>query len=283
MIEETDDIKTTSDYQRIAKAIEYISDHKGEQPSLDEIAAHLNLSPFHFQRLFSRWAGITPKRFLQSLTVEHAKELLEKSESILSVSEEVGLSSSARLHDHFVSIEAVTPGEFKSKGAGLEIVYGVHESHFGDVFVASTERGICYLIFVDTRDHIDEAFGSLKSMYPNAKISEQSDQIAPVVNKLFAEKHPKQKHRLLLSGTNFQINVWKALLRIPYGQLSTYGQIATAIGKPKACRAVGTAVGANPISFLIPCHRVIQSTGVIGNYRWGPTRKKALLAWESVD
>ena len=271
-----------SDYDRIATAIEYIVDHVDDQPSLDDIAEHLSLSPHHFQRLFSRWAGISPKRFLQTLTVKHAKKLLEESSTVMEATHELGLSSSARLHDHFVTLEGITPGEFKSKGEGLEISYGVHECPFGEVFLATTKRGICHLIFLDQyqrQTDIDQAIYEIEDKFHGADLQKDQKLTKLLVKKIFSSE--KENLPLIAAGTNFQINVWKALLEIPSGQVSTYGTIAKLIGNPKASRAVGSAVGANPISFIIPCHRVIQSTGVIGNYRWGPTRKKAILGWES--
>ena len=271
-----------SDYDRIATAIEYIVDHVDDQPSLDDVAKHLSLSPHHFQRLFSRWAGISPKRFLQTLTVQHAKELLEKSSTVMEATHELGLSSSARLHDHFVTLEGITPGEFKSKGEGLSINYGIHDCPFGEVFLATTKRGICHLIFLEQdqrQTDIDQAIYEIENKFHGADLQEDQKLTEPLVEKIFLSG--KENLPLIAVGTNFQINVWKALLQIPSGQVSTYGAIAKVIGNPKASRAVGSAVGANPISFIIPCHRVIQSTGVIGNYRWGSNRKKAILGWES--
>ena len=271
-----------SDYDRIATAIEYIVDHVDDQPSLDDVAKHLSLSPHHFQRLFSRWAGISPKRFLQSLTVQHAKKLLEQSSTVIETTHELGLSSSARLHDHFVTLEGITPGEFKSKGEGLKINYGIHDCPFGEVFLATTKRGICHLIFLDQDQRqvdIDTAISEIQNKFHDADLQENQNLTKSIVKKIFSNK--KENLILVAVGTNFQINVWKALLQIPSGHVSTYGTIAKLIGNPKASRAVGSAVGANPISFIIPCHRVIQSTGVTGNYRWGSTRKKAILGWES--
>jgi len=273
-----------SDYDRIATAIEYIVDHVDDQPSLDDIAAHLSLSPHHFQRLFSRWAGISPKRFLQTLTVQHAKRLLEESSTVMETTHELGLSSSARLHDHFVILEGITPGEFKSKGNGLKISYGIHDCPFGEVFLAITKRGICHLIFLDQDQRqadINTAIFEIQNKFHGANLQEDQNLTKPIVKRIFSNDMEKESLSMIAIGTNFQINVWKALLQIPSGQVSTYGAISKQIGNPKASRAVGSAVGANPISFIIPCHRVIQSTGVIGNYRWGKTRKKAILAWES--
>lgn len=270
-----------SDYERIAEAIDYITSHVNKQPSLDDVAEQLNLSPYHFQRMFSRWAGISPKRFLQTLTVNHAKALLKESTSILETSNELGLSSTARLHDHFVSLEAITPGEYKSSGEGLKINYGVHETKFGKAFIAVTDRGICQLSFMD--DDNDSMFiNELEQSWTSASIKESKKITKPYIDSIFSEDKEQQPLSLYVKGTNFQINVWKALLNIPYGKLITYGQLANLIGNPKASRAVGSAVGANPISFLIPCHRVIRSTGVIGEYRWGSIRKRSILSWEAL-
>lgn len=269
-----------SDYERIAEAIEYITSHVNEQPSLDDVASHLNLSSHHFQRLFTRWAGVSPKRFLQSLTIKHAKALLDDSVSVMDASNEVGLSSSARLHDHFIHLEAITPGEYKNNGEGLTIYYGVHETKFGNTFVAITERGICQLSFIDDVD--DSVFvNELQQCWSSACIKESKKITRPYINSIFSGNND-QAISIFVKGTNFQINVWKALLNIPYGHLTTYGKIAKNIGNPKAFRAVGTAVGANPVSLLIPCHRVIRSTGVIGEYRWGSTRKRSILSWEAL-
>ena len=269
-----------ADYERIAKAIEFISLHAQRQPSLEEIADHLHLSPFHFQRLFSQWAGLTPKQFLKVLTLEHAKQLLLQSSSVFNTSGEVGLTSSSRLHDHFVSIEAVTPGEFKRRGEGLEISYGLSSSDFGTVFAATTARGICRLSFPDEND-LDSEIKELKAQWPLAKLTREDDNISNLCANLFQSQNRKgSKIALHISGTNFQISVWKSLLRIPEGSLVSYGDIASRLGKPNAVRAVGTAVGANPVGYLIPCHRVIRQSGALGGYRWGLTRKQALIARE---
>lgn len=269
------------DYSRVEKAIEFISANASQQPSLDDIASHLHLSPFHFQRLFSQWAGITPKQFLQVLTVEHAKQLLTENQPLLKASATVGLSSSSRLHDHFVNIEAMTPGEFKQMGKGKEISYGHATTAFGSVFVATTDRGICKLAFAGVTG-ANEEIETLKTEWPDAFFTNRDEEIGPLIEQLFdRNKNSPQKVSLCVSGTNFQINVWKSLLRIPEGQLASYSDIANAIGKPKSVRAVGTAIGANPVGYLIPCHRVIRQSGALGGYRWGLTRKQALLAWET--
>lgn len=270
-----------SDYDRIAEAISFITSRVDSQPALDEIAAHLHLSPFHFQRLFSRWAGVTPKRFLQALTVERAKQLLKESKPLLEVSDSLGLSSGSRLYDHFVQLEAITPGEFKTGGVGLTINYAVENSPFGNVFIAVTPRGICNLAFMDDKG-IDEHLAELYAKWPHATICENHEQTREIIEAMFGGKmKPDRPLSLHVSGTNFQISVWKALLQIPAGAVTSYSQVATAIKHPRAARAVGLAVGANPVAFLIPCHRVIQQSGGIGGYRWGETRKHAIHAWEA--
>ena len=270
-----------TDYDRIAKAISFIIDHVHCQPTLDEVAAHVYLSPFHFQRLFSRWAGVTPKRFLQVLTLAHAKQLLKESKSILEVSDDLGLSSGSRLYDHFVHLEAVTPGEFRKGGAGLTIEYAVHGTPFGDAFIAMTPRGICSLAFL-ADEGLDGHVADLYKMWPHAEIYENDKSTLNAIEMMFGQNMTLDRPlSLYVSGTNFQISVWKALLQIPQGMVASYGQVAAAIGQPRAARAVGLAVGTNPVAFLIPCHRVIQQSGKLGGYRWGETRKQALYAWET--
>lgn len=270
-----------SDYERIARAISFITRHAASQPSLEEIAAHVDLSPFHFQRMFGRWAGVTPKRFLQALTVERAKQLLAESRPLLEVSDSVGLSSGSRLHDHFVQLEAATPGDFKLRGAGLTVEYGVHDTPFGKVLIAVTARGICGLEFLDG-DHADAGLGRLRGKWPHAAIRENSARTAAVAGAMFSrDGMPDRPLSLYVAGTNFQINVWRALLRIPPGKAASYAEVAAAAGRPGAARAAGRAVGDNPVAFLIPCHRVIRQSGELGGYRWGEVRKHALHAWET--
>lgn len=270
-----------SDYDRIAEAISFIASRVDSQPSLEEIARHIHLSPFHFQRLFSRWAGVTPKKFLQVLTLERAKKLLNQSKSLLEVSDSLGLSSGSRLYDHFVHLEAVTPGEYKQGGAGLTIEYGVHDSPFGKVFIAITPRGICSFVFMDHME-ADVNLAGLHKQWPHAKVHENREGTLAIIKTMFGkEKTLDRPVSLHVSGTNFQISVWKALLQIPPAKVTSYSQVATAIGHPGSARAVGQAVGANPIAFLIPCHRVIQQSGKLGGYHWGETRKQAIHAWES--
>jgi len=270
-----------SDYERIEKAILFLQDHVYDQPSLEEVAEHLHLSPYHFQRLFKHWAGISPKRFLQFLTLDYAKQLLRENENSLETTYRAGLSSPSRLHDLFVAVDAVTPGEYKTLGVGLEIFFGIHDSPFGNCLVAVTERGLCGLSFLDAAGH-QASLDSLYKQWPKAVLKESAGKTEWVIRRVFdpLEKDDRSPIPLLLKGTNFQIKVWEALLRIPTGSLTSYQDIARRIGKPKASRAVGSAVGANPIAYLIPCHRVIRSTGAFGNYRYGAVRKKAILLWE---
>ena len=270
-----------SDYDRIAEAISFIASRVNSQPSLQEIAQHLHLSPFHFQRLFSRWAGVTPKRFLQVLTLERAKQLLSESKPLLEVSDTLGLSSGSRLYDHFVQLEAVTPGEYKTGGAGLALEYAVHDTPFGKAFIAITPRGICGLSFLEHAES-DGHLRELQKAWPHATVHENRQRTLAVIKAMFGEeKKLDSPLSLHVSGTNFQISVWKALLQIPPAKVASYSQIATAIGHPGSARAVGQAAGANPVAILIPCHRVIQQSGKLGGYHWGETRKQAIHAWES--
>jgi AraC family transcriptional regulator, regulatory protein of adaptative response / methylated-DNA-[protein]-cysteine methyltransferase len=272
-------LERSQDYRLIEQAIRYIEANARRQPELDEIAAAVGLSEYHFQRMFTRWAGISPKRFLQFLTKENAKELLAQSENLLDTTHQVGLSSLGRLHDLFVTTEAVTPGEYKSRGAGLTLRYGIHASPFGPCLVAVTERGICHLGFVQASE--GDAIDSLVADWSQAKMIEDYRAAAPLIEPIFdLSRRGKESLRLHLRGTNFQIKVWEALLTIPAGAATTYEQIAASIGKPSALRAVGTAVGHNPVAVLIPCHRVLRKDGEFGNYRYGTARKKALLASE---
>ena len=272
-----------SDYDRIAQAILFITSRVNSQPTLDEIAAHVHLSPFHFQRLFCRWAGVTPKRFLQALTLERAKQLLSESKPLLEVSDSLGLSSGSRLYDHFVQLEAVTPGEYKTGGKGTIIEYGTDDTPFGCAFVAITARGICKFAFVDD-DDTQGQLAELATRWPRAVLRENHRRTSAIVHAMFDGKEkPDRPLSLYVRGTNFQVSVWKALLQIPPGKVVSYAQVATAIGHPRAARAVGLAVGKNPVAFLIPCHRVIQGCGKIGGYHWGEVRKHAIHAWESAN
>jgi len=272
------------DYLRIAKAIRFLEENFRRQPDLTEIARSVNLSEYHFQRLFRRWAGISPKRFVQFLTLEYAKRLLEKSRSLLDATYDAGLSSPSRLHDLFVTIEAMTPGEFKARGASLKISYGFHSSPFGECLLAVTERGICGLGFVGKGGRA-RTLREMKGRWKEADFAENPRVTRPYVERIFARarKNGAQPLTLFLKGTNFQIKVWEALLKVPLGSLVCYVDLAAAIGKPKAARAVGSAVGRNPVAFIIPCHRAIRKAGVIGNYHWGGARKKAMLVWEAAQ
>ena len=276
--------QTSLDYERIEKAIQFLAENFHSQPSLKEIAAKIHVSEYHFQRLFSRWVGISPKRFLQFLTKEYAKTLLEKSINLLDVTYESGLTSPGRLHDLFVSCEAVTPGEYKAMGEGLEIVYGYHATPFGECLLAKTDRGICGLSFVQNDDR-RPVFASLALRWKNAKLIENPDITRPFIQKIFKPSEGKNSTplHLVLSGTNFQIKVWEALVKIPMGAVVSYEDVAAHIGMPKASRAVGNAVGNNPVSFVIPCHRVIRKTAEFGNYGGGVARKLMILGWEAVQ
>lgn len=270
-----------SDYKRIAKAISFINSQVEIQPNLAQIASHLSMSPYHFQRMFCRWAGVTPKRYLQVLTLERAKHLLRESTALLDVSNAVGLSSGSRLYDHFVQLEAVTPGEYKKGGEGLTIEYAVHNTPFGKAFIAITPRGICQFVFLDHSD-MELPLAELALHWPHALIQKNSHHTAMIIEEMFKTKKPVQQPlSLYVSGTNFQVKVWQALLQIPVGEVVSYSRVAAKIDCPRAARAVGTAIGANPVAFLIPCHRVIQQNGQLGGYRWGVTRLHAIHAWES--
>lgn len=275
----------STDYDRIASAITYLQHNVSAQPTLADVARHVHLSPFHFQRLFSRWAGTTPKRFLQVLTLELGKQLLQHAGSLQATTDILGLSSSSRLHDHFVQIEAVTPGEYRQQGAGLTIVHGLADSPFGLLFVAQTPRGICRAAFVDCPDEATRQLEALMMSWPLASWRRQdaaARSLADVITALPASA-PATPLSLHISGTNFQLAVWRALLRIPSGIATSYADIARAAGSPKAVRATGTAIGANPVALLIPCHRVIQQSGALGGYRWGTTRKLAIQARERLQ
>jgi len=272
---------TDRDYLRIERAIRYLARHVHEQPRLEQVAAQVGLSGYHFQRLFRRWAGVSPKRFLQYLTAERARVLLQSSRSVLDASFEAGLSGAGRLHDLLVAIHAATPGEVKAEGAGLNIDYGIHASPFGDCLIATTERGICGLEFLAPLGN-KNALARLKQAWSAASFRERPNATRPVARRLFGLRaDARMPVQLLVRGTNFQIKVWEALLRIPPGYVASYEDVARLLGTPNATRAVASAVARNPVGFLIPCHRVIRKTGVVGEYRWGATRKQALLAWEA--
>ncbi|MDZ4724574.1 MAG: methylated-DNA--[protein]-cysteine S-methyltransferase [Leptospira sp.] len=273
---------SSENFKRIEEAIHYLRNHFQEQPNLDEVAAEIDLSPFHFQRLFTEWAGVSPKKFLQYITINYAKDKL-KSENItlFDTALDVGLSGTSRLHDLFVNIEGMTPGEYKNGGELLKINYSLTESPFGNIFCASTSRGICHLSFVKDES---QSYLELVNLFPNAKFYQAVDPHHTNALKLFSENWTDLNQiKLHLKGTAFQIKVWEALLRIPLGELTTYGQLAKSIDKPRASRAVGSAIGDNPVAYLIPCHRVIQSTGNFGQYHWGSDRKVAMIGWEAAQ
>lgn len=268
------------DYERIAKAIEYIRSNFKLQPSLEEVAEKIHLSPAHFQKMFSDWAGTSPKKFLQFISLKHAKSLLkEEKASLFDTAFETGFSSTSRLHDLFVKIEGMSPAEYKNGGKNLNINYSFSDSPFGKLIAASTEKGICYMAF---ENDIQKALGDLQSRFPNASFIERADELQTNALSIFNKDWTKLNTvKLHLKGTDFQLKVWESLLTIPMGKLSTYGSLAGKIGHPNASRAVGTAIGSNPVAFLIPCHRVIQSSGNIGGYMWGPDRKQLMIGWES--
>lgn len=268
-----------NDYQRIEKAISYITDNYRQQPHLDEVAKQVHVSPFHFQKMFKDWAGVSPKKFLQYISLEHAKSLLKQDLSLSDVSFETGLSGTGRLHDLFINIEGMTPGEFKNGGEQLHINYSFAETPFGNIIVASTTKGICHLAFADDEQ---KALIGLKALFPNASFKQVVDTIQQNALFIFTQDWKNlSKIKLHLKGTAFQLKVWEALLKVPMGGLTTYTAIASSVGNKKASRAVGTAIGDNPVAFLIPCHRVIKSTGLIGQYHWGSNRKTAIIGWEA--
>ena len=268
-----------SNYQRIQSAIEFISANFQEQPDLEAVAKEVHMSPFHFQRMFSEWAGVSPKKFLQYISVEHAKNLLNENKSLSDTSFETGLSGTSRLHDLFINIEGMTPGEYKNGGEKLQINYSFAETPFGNIIVASTTKGICHLAFADEEV---QALKELMNLFPAAHYRQVVDTIQQNALFIFSQDWKDlSRIKLHLKGTAFQLKVWEALLKIPLGGLTTYSRIAEFVGNARASRAVGSAVGDNPVAFLIPCHRVIRSTGVIGQYHWGSTRKTAIIGWES--
>jgi AraC family transcriptional regulator of adaptative response/methylated-DNA-[protein]-cysteine methyltransferase len=268
-----------TNYERIQTAIEYISQNFQQQPDLDEIAKQVHVSPFHFQRMFKDWAGVSPKKFLQYISIQHAKKLLEQNNSLADVAFETGFSATSRLHDLFISIEGMTPGEYKNGGEELNINYSFAETPFGNIIVASTSKGICHLAFADDEK---KALMELKNLFPYAAFKQVVDTIQQNALFIFTQDWKNLSEiKLHLKGTTFQLKVWEALLKIPMGGLATYASIAGTIKNANASRAVGSAIGDNPVAFLIPCHRVIKSTGVFGQYHWGGARKTAMIGWES--
>ena len=273
--------QSASDYVRIERALSFLERSAPAQPTLGALATHVGVSEFHLQRMFTRWAGISPKRFMQVQTLAYAKQALETSRSVLDATFNTGMSSSGRLHDLFVTLEAITPGDYRTGGAGLRIDAAFHDTPFGEALIATTERGVCGLSFLD--GDRDAAWLDLEARWPGAQINDSVRRTKNVATLIFGELSSKsiKPLALLVRGTNFQVQVWTALLRIPPARFAAYEDVAAAIANPTAVRAVGTAVGRNPIAFLIPCHRVIRSSGAIGGYRWGLPRKRAMMAWEA--
>ncbi len=273
------------DYELIRRAIAFLSETWTEQPSLDRLAAHLGLSPAHCQKLFKRWCGLSPKEFVQAITVDHARGLLEGSASVLDAAHEVGLSGGSRLHDLFVSHEAMTPGDYKRRGEGLEMAYGFHASPFGEALLIATERGLAGLAFVDEDkgQSREDALADMMQRWPKARYVEDQARTAPHARLIFSPLEWKKDRpvRLVMIGTDFDVRVWESLLKIPVGRAVSYTDIARHIGAPAASRAVGSAVGRNPLSFVVPCHRVLRGDGSLGGYHWGLTRKRALIGWET--
>ena len=266
------------DFARIAEAIEYTREHFQSQPTLDDIARKVCLSPAHFQRMFTAWAGVSPKKFLQYVSIEYAKKILKEG-SLFDVAYETGLSGTSRLYDLFVNIEGMTPGEYKNGGESLSINYSYAKSPFGDIIVAATSKGICQMAFADSQE---DAIDALKEKFPNACYHQKTDTIQQNALSIFEQDWSNLSEiKLHLKGTNFQLKVWEILLKIPMGRLTTYGDIASKLNNQNASRAVGTAVGDNPVAFLIPCHRVIRSSGELGAYHWGLIRKAAIIGWEA--
>ncbi|HZH65159.1 MAG TPA: methylated-DNA--[protein]-cysteine S-methyltransferase [Flavisolibacter sp.] len=267
-------------FHRISEAIIYLKDNFKQQPDLDQIAEKVHLSPFHFQRLFTEWAGVSPKKFIQFLTIGYAKNILKGGAATLfDAATETGLSGTGRLHDLFITIEGMTPGDYKAGGAELSINYSFKQSPFGDILVGSTTKGLCHMAFADDEQ---KAFSELEKNFPNASYTQTADAVQQAAISIFTPPHTGlQQLKLHLKGTAFQLKVWEALLKIPPGALCTYGSIAQRIENKAAVRAVGSAIGQNPVAYLIPCHRVIQSAGTLGNYHWGAARKTAMIGWEA--
>lgn len=286
--------ETDINYNRIEKAIQYLEENFQRQPELDEVAEKVHLSPFHFQRIFTDWAGISPKRFLQFLTVDFLKTKLEQSKNIVEAADAAGLSSQSRVYDLFTTLEAVTPQEYKQKGSGIRVEYGVHETPFGSCLIGVTERGICWLSFIGTDEDPKFELEKMKEHWHNSVFHKNTELTESFIEKIFKVSSPlplslrrrvsegrgEGKLHVFVKGTNFQIKVWEALLRIPMGDVTTYQGIAQQIQSPRAMQAVGSAVGSNHIAYLIPCHRVIRKDGILGEYRWSSTRKKSIIGWE---
>jgi AraC family transcriptional regulator of adaptative response/methylated-DNA-[protein]-cysteine methyltransferase len=274
--------ETNINYSRIEKAIQYLEENFQRQPELDEVAEKVHLSPFHFQRIFSDWAGISPKRFLQFLTVDFLKEKLEVSKNMVEAADAAGLSSQSRVYDLFTTLEAVTPQEYKLKGSGIRVEYGIHETPFGSCLIGVTERGICWLTFIPTDEDPRLEMEKMKEHWHNSVFHQDQNLTHTFIQSIFNRKgtETQKKLHVFVKGTNFQVKVWEALLKIPMGDVTTYQGIAQQIHSPKAMQAVGSAVGSNHIAYLIPCHRVIRKDGILGEYRWASTRKKSIIGWE---
>jgi len=273
--------ETNINYQRIENAIRYLEENFQRQPELDEVAEKIHLSPFHFQRLFTDWVGISPKRFLQFLTVDFLKQKLQDSKNLVEAADAAGLSSQSRVYDLFTTLEAVTPQEYKLSGAGISVEYGFHESPFGTCLLGTTERGVCWLSFLSEEDSPKSEMEKMKEHWNQSVFRQNQELTSGILSRVFdAQPQASQKLHLLVKGTNFQVKVWEALLRLPMGSVTTYQGIAEKIANPKAMQAVGSAVGSNHIAYLIPCHRVIRKDGVLGEYRWSAARKKSIIGWE---
>lgn len=270
------------DYARIRDALQFVTDRAKRQPSIEEIAEHVGLSPSHFHHLFKRWAGITPKAFLQAVTIDHARRLLRDNASVLDASLELGLSGPGRLHDLFVTQEAMTPGEYKTGGRGLALTYGFHPSPFGEALAVVAPRGLAGLGFVDAAGR-EAALADMQRRWPQAAFLADQTATAPYVQRAFDPDlwRPEQPLRIVLIGSDFEMRVWRTLLGVPLGTATSYASLAARIGKPSAARAVGAAVGRNPISFVVPCHRVMGSSGALTGYHWGLARKQAIIGWEA--
>lgn len=267
-------------YQRIETAIRYLEENFQRQPELDEVAEKVHLSPFHFQRIFTEWAGISPKRFLQFLTVDFLKDKLTEAKNLIDAAEAAGLSSQSRVYDLFTTLEAVTPQEYKQRGEGIRIYYGFHETTFGLALIGITDRGICWLSFLQADEEPRLELEKMKSHWHNSVFKEDVALTEKSIDLIFNRQKTNERLHVFVKGTNFQVKVWEALLRIPMGSVTTYQNIANKIQSPKAMQAVGSAVGSNHIAYLIPCHRVIRKDGVLGEYRWSSTRKKSIIGWE---
>ncbi len=278
----TDDTPQGDDYSTVREVVSYLSENWREQPPLEDIAGHVGMEPTRLHKLFSRWAGLSPKAFLQAITLDNARAMLEQSATVLDTAYEVGLSGPSRLHDLFVTHEAVTPGDYRSRGEGLTVRYGFHPSPFGSALIMATERGLAGLGFADPGDE-RAALEDMRRRWPRATCVEDSAFTAPLAARIFEPGRwsPETPLRVVMIGTDFEIRVWQSLLRIPFGQATTYSDIARHLDKPKAARAVGAAVGRNPISFVVPCHRVLGRSGGLTGYHWGLTRKRAILGWEA--